>query len=107
MTLVMGTGQTVYLQLTPQAVALAEITRQRALGWPDFHPEAYCHRCGQRNVYSWHAPDEVWNQVLDPAAIVCPQCFTELAREAGVEPSVWKLIDSDAPADAVPDGMAS
>jgi hypothetical protein len=24
----------------------AEIAAQRNLGWPDFHPEDYCHRCG-------------------------------------------------------------
>jgi len=83
-------------------VTLAEIDAQREKGWPDFHPEDYCHRCGGRNVYSWHAPDDVWNTVVAGRwqEIICPQCFTDLAREAGVEPSVWMLQDGDALAEA-------
>lgn len=81
----------------PQRVDLAEIDVQRGKGWPDFHPEDYCHRCGGRNVYSWHAPNEVWNRLaetglLPSSEIVCPQCFTDLARQIGVEPSVWHLV---------------
>lgn len=80
-----------------RAVTPEQIVEQRAKGWPDFHPEDYCHRCGGRNVYSWHAPNEVWNQLREaellPASdIVCPQCFTELARHQGIAPSVWHLI---------------
>lgn len=78
-------------------VDLIEIDMQRVAGWPDFHPEDYCHRCGGRNVYSWHAPNEVWNRLaetglLPSSEIVCPQCFTDLARQIGVEPSVWHLV---------------
>lgn len=79
------------------SVPLPEIDRERTLGWPNFHPEDFCHRCGGRNIYSWHAPNDVWNRVVGDRwnGIVCPQCFTELAREVGVEPTVWVLRDGD------------
>lgn len=66
-----------------RAVTLEQIAEQCALGWRDFHPEAYCHRCGQRNVKSWAAPNTLWAEAKAatpdwPASdIVCPQCFTE------------------------------
>jgi hypothetical protein len=78
-------------------VPTSEIAEQRVKGWPDFHPEDYCHRCGQRNVYSWHAPNDLWDRLVGVRwdGIVCPQCFTELARAVGIEPSVWLLRDGE------------
>lgn len=92
-----------------QRVDLVEIDKQRVKGWPDFHPEDYCHRCGGRNVYSWHAPDEVWNRIseaglLPTSEIVCPQCFTDLARQVGVEPPVWHLVRQTAASAEAVDG---
>lgn len=72
-------------------VSLPEIAEQRERNWPDFHPEDYCHRCGGRNVKSWHAPSPVWNAVMEYVGgdeqwngIICPQCLAELADEAGI-----------------------
>ncbi len=43
------------------AVLPEEIVRQRQLGWPDFHPEDFCHRCGRRNPV-WYADAALWNE---------------------------------------------
>lgn len=76
------------------SVTLSEIALQHELGWPDFHPEDYCHRCGHRNV-SWHAPSPLWNAVMDYPnerwnGIVCMTCFVQLATERGIE-ARWRL----------------
>ncbi len=33
----------------PTSKTSDEINAQRDAGWPDFHPEDYCHRCGRPN----------------------------------------------------------
>lgn len=67
--------------------AQADFDHQRANGWPDFHPEDYCHRCGRPNI-SWHIDGDVWSTVMRPEGheaayrwneIICPVCFIELA----------------------------
>jgi hypothetical protein len=76
------------------------IEEQRQVGWTDFHPETYCHRCGSRNVWAWYVDSELWNdlgiEAHTPSGIICPQCFTELWEQAhpGSCP-VWELrLDS-------------
>lgn len=74
----------------------AEIVRQRTLGWPDLHPEQFCHRCGGRNITSWFVESEAWNLAtagLDRGRgeILCPQCFTELHEAATSEWRTWEL----------------
>ncbi len=70
-----------------------EIEHQRDLGWPDFHPERFCHRCGNRNVWAWSVNSKEWNRaVRDRAAILCPTCFTEMHEAVTGEPSVWNLV---------------
>lgn len=55
----------------------------------DSHSEDFCGRCGGANP-SWHAASPLWNAVMrtrdrEPFdGIVCPNCFAELARRAGV-----------------------
>lgn len=81
-----------------QRVELSEIDNQRTLGWIDFHPEDFCHRCGNRNLESWSAPSWWWNRVWADSAededdyqgIVCPQCFNELAAQSGLSPT-WRI----------------
>lgn len=72
-------------------VTEADLERQRANGWPDFHPEDYCHRCGGRNCVWWVDSDE-WNRVMRDEdgnqlwwGIVCPSCFCELAGKPLIE----------------------
>jgi hypothetical protein len=70
----------------------ADFDRQRASGWPDFHPEDYCHRCGNPNP-SWWVAGPVWNLVIrtdrEPGdrwnEIICPSCFAELAGDITFE----------------------
>lgn len=64
-----------------------EIIRQRELGWPDFHPEDFCHRCGAKNP-SWYASADSWIEATSGWAkqtgregICCPLCFLELYEE--------------------------
>lgn len=73
-----------------------EIIRQRALGWPDFHPEDFCHRCGRRNVTSWGADAEAWkvatrNRERGTADILCPSCFVVLHEQETGDWSHWHL----------------
>ncbi len=65
-----------------RSVSVAAIEAQRAAGWPDFHPEDFCHRCGHRNPI-WHAEAQAWYDATgmtvpgDGGGIMCPNCFTE------------------------------
>ncbi len=57
-----------------------EIKEQRKLGWAEFHPETFCHRCGGKNVRSWFVAHEYFNSAVEAlgltsAAIICPGCF--------------------------------
>lgn len=76
-----------------QSVTPAEIVRQRQLGWPDFHPEDFCHVCGHRNAAPWSAPAAEWSAVVDGhGGIFCPSCFTTLYAAATDDDRVcWEL----------------
>jgi hypothetical protein len=79
-------------------VALAEIKRERICGWKHFHPEAFCHRCGGRNI-SWFIKSKEWNAVMRTiavlenrwAGIICPQCFVELHEARFGQKLTWEL----------------
>ena len=78
------------------SVPVEEIDHQRSLGWPDFHPEDYCHRCGNRNVECWFAPQDTWTEALPLigrqwAHIICPQCFTKLHEKATGRQEIWEI----------------
>lgn len=86
-------GQDAYL---PLQVTLDELDAQHEAGWTDFHPEDFCHRCGNRNV-SWAIEGDVWASVMnrgesDPwHGIVCIPCFTELHALVHGE-SAWHMV---------------
>ncbi len=73
-----------------------DIKEQRKLGWVDFHPETFCHRCGGKNVSSWFVDSDCFNVAvralgLTITTILCPGCFVfghELAT--GVR-CTWEL----------------
>lgn len=74
-----------------------EIKRQRTLGWPDFHPEDYCHICGCENP-SWFAESETWRTATAAWAketgregICCPTCFVRMYVEATGKDPIWRL----------------
>jgi len=71
------------------SVDTADIAAQRSSGWPDFHPEDFCHRCGHQNT-SWRIDSDAWNPVMRGGdadgwgrwqEIICIPCFIELAEE--------------------------
>ena len=70
------------------SVDATDIAAQRAAGWPDFHPEDFCHRCGCQNV-SWYIDSDAWNPVMRGGTvdgwewqeIICIPCFIELAED--------------------------
>lgn len=45
--------------MSRRIMAPDEIERQRAVGWPEIHPEDFCHRCGMENML-WAAEREEW-----------------------------------------------
>lgn len=77
--------------------------RERQAGWPNLHPEDYCHRCGTRNVWSWSVDNPLWNVAIGATSpILCPQCFTEAYQRAtGTEGRChWELCLSRPPSDS-------
>ena len=76
---------------------LATMAAQRAAGWPDWHPEDYCHRCGGRNA-SWWVDSDRFNAAMGKPAehrwngIVCPGCFVELHEAATGLTASWRLV---------------
>lgn len=79
-----------------QSVTPAEIVRQRQLGWPDFHPEDFCHICGHRNPI-WSAPAEDWSTVIDGhGGIFCPSCWVTLYESVVGHRVGWWLTPDDA-----------
>lgn len=92
------------------AVLPEEIVRQRALGWPDFHPEDFCHRCGRRNPV-WSADQDDWETATEgrPRGVVdilCPSCFVELCEANGGEKKshLWILRQVDFTEPGSPEG---
>jgi len=91
----------------------ADIAAQRNSGWPDFHPEDFCHRCGCQNV-SWYIDSDVWNPVMRGGTvdgwewqeIVCIPCFIELA-EAHFGARVWRVTRDEFGTEvlSLPNGM--
>ncbi len=71
---------------TERPKAERDFEDQRAQGWPDFHPEDFCHRCGRPNI-SWWTDSDLFNEAIgqpdgiDPEwrGIICPPCFVELS----------------------------
>lgn len=78
-------------------VTLEELEDQKLRGWPDTHPEDFCHRCGNRNL-SWFVDSELWNVAWAEAAfeggyqsVLCPPCFAELWTRATGHAMTWQL----------------
>lgn len=77
-----------------ESVPVEAITEQRAKGWPDFHPEDFCHRCGRRNIKAWFSPE--WPALVGShSGILCPQCFADHDRDAVWMLTRWHKPDAD------------
>lgn len=80
-----------------ESVTLDTIERQRENGWPDFHPEDFCHRCGRRNPV-WVTDAGEWefatgHMPRGVLTILCPSCFAAAHEAAGGERVCWELTD--------------
>ena len=75
-----------------------EIKRQRAEGWPDFHPEDYCHICAAPNPLwvtdreSWLTATADWSKETGREGICCPRCFIAMHTKATGEETIWTLV---------------
>lgn len=79
-------------------ITLTAIDNQRVTGWPDFHPEDYCHRCGVRNI-SWSIDSDRFNLAMGGSpyvhrwnGIICISCFVELYEAATGLSCSWTLV---------------
>lgn len=82
-------------KISDAGVTPAEIEEQRAKGWPDFHPEDYCHKCGGPNVVPWFTASELWNIAVPEkvrGTVLCPRCFVIAYEKATGEKCCWKLV---------------
>jgi hypothetical protein len=69
----------------------ATIPNQQAKNWPDWHPEKYCHRCGQLNI-NWYADSAIWNEVHGGSGpIWCPVCFVRAYEQTTGRRVSWRL----------------
>lgn len=79
------------------SVTAEYIAGQREAGWPDIHPEDYCHKCGTRNMLwvasreDWLAATSAWATETGREGICCPQCFAEMHEEQADGRVVWVL----------------
>ena len=78
-------------------VEIFYIDSQREAGWPDIHPEDYCHNCGFLNP-SWYAPKATWDFAMKDyqertgrEGIVCPTCFQKFYEAAIGEKSIMMV----------------
>lgn len=78
------------------------IKEQRVLGWPDIHPEDYCHICGQANEIwyidhnVWHIVTADWQTETGREGICCMSCFCDIMKEkAGQQVAVELRIDAE------------
>jgi hypothetical protein len=73
------------------------ILSQRALGWPDMHPEDYCHLCGVAFEHwitdreTWLLGTSAWAAETGREGICCVTCFTEMYKATTGESPCWKV----------------
>lgn len=74
--------------MNPQRVLPGVIEKQREEGWPDMHPEDYCHICGNENPswycnrQDWLIATKHWAEETGREGICCPTCFLKMYEEA-------------------------
>ncbi|MBC7594512.1 MAG: hypothetical protein H7288_11340 [Kineosporiaceae bacterium] len=72
------------------------IVQQRIAGWPDMHPEDFCHRCGTRNMLwaaatreVWLAGTSKWAAETGREGICCPRCFADMHADQTGHSTIW------------------
>lgn len=81
----------------PPRIDPAYIQEQREQGWPDIHPEDYCHLCGVWNP-GWHY-DGDWSKLVQRyqeetgrEGILCPVCAIWIGQGAETTGGFWKVL---------------
>lgn len=92
-------GQAANASVTPEWIA-----SQRDQGWPDMHPEDYCHKCGAPNQSwcaasreDWLAATAGWAKETGREGICCVKCFSEMYREQTGSDPIWMLSRAAVP----------
>lgn len=74
------------------------IKQQRERGWPDMHPEDYCHRCGKPNkswcaypLDVWQDGARAWSAETGREGICCIDCFTTMYAENSDTRPYWMI----------------
>jgi hypothetical protein len=81
----------------PARVTPEYIVAQRELGWPDIHPEDYCHICGSSNPLwvtdraTWLTATAQWATETGREGICCPSCFARMHATATGDAVIWTL----------------
>jgi len=77
----------------------AWIVEQRLAGWPDMHPEGFCHKCGNRNAVwnvdsreAWLAATGAWAAETGREGICCLNCFTQMHEVRTEKKTPWVLV---------------
>ncbi|TFB96544.1 MULTISPECIES: hypothetical protein [unclassified Cryobacterium] len=72
------------------------IVQQRIAGWPEMHPEDFCHRCGTRNMLwaaatreVWLAGTSKWAAETGREGICCPRCFADMHADQTGHSTTW------------------
>ncbi len=84
-------GSDGWMNVSP-SVSRQQIEEERRLGWVNFHPEDYCHRCGRPNI-SWYVSNDEWSLAVDVIIplILCPQCFVAAWEAVTGFTGTWEL----------------
>jgi len=81
------------------------VAEQRSAGWPDMHPEDFCHKCGTRNMSwatatrdDWLTATSAWAAETGREGICCPQCFADMYDDQTGQKACWILTRDGASA---------
>lgn len=69
----------------------ATIAAQRAAGWPEWHPEDYCHRCGGTNP-PWVTDAHLWTVGAGLYDILCITCWVDAYQAATGETVCLRVV---------------
>lgn len=75
------------------------IEAQRKVGWPDMHPEDFCHLCGNPNPLwyvdtraQWLEATEGWAAITGREGICCPTCFERMFNEGREKKWILRVV---------------
>lgn len=87
------------MTISPDLLAVSPkwIEQQRRDGWPNMHPEDFCHLCGLRNPTwfvsrkDWLIATTKWAAETGREGICCPTCFQGMYEAATGHKTILKF----------------